>query len=138
MKEYFFDIWFKVKNSFLLSLKGKEELRVIIRWWGILGYLFFYFVVSKLVRFSDFALLNYFFSILAILYFSWHIFALKKCEPKKKKPSKEEKQQRRKDLPKRFLRKLFLQEPVTQWNTVTVLIALDLLYILMFFDNLTG
>lgn len=131
-------LFLNIKNSFQLSLKGQESMKNIIFWWGILAYFFFYFVVKKIIRIINIKFFTIILSIFAVIYFSWHIFVLKKNEPKKPKISKEEKAQMRKEkvknLPKSLMRKLLLQEPITKWNTVNVLIALDLLYILTFLD----
>jgi hypothetical protein len=126
------------EQSFKASIRGEEKLSVIIRWWGIIGYLVFYFIVNKLIQFNKITVIDIFLSSLAIVYFSWHIFALKRCSPKKPKLTKEEKKliklKNEGQFWKSFMRKLLLQEPITKWNTVSVLIALDLLYIVIFLE----
>lgn len=138
IKNNMFEYLRVIEQSFKASLKGEERLEIIIRWWGFIGYLVFYFIVNKLVQFNKIAVIDIFLSSLAIVYFSWHIFALKKCSPKKPKLTKEEKKalkiKNEGQFWKSFMRKLLLQESITKWNSVSVLIALDLLYIVIFLE----
>ena len=125
-----------IERSFKLALKGEEDLKIMIRWWGFLAYVIFYLGVDKLIRVSDILILDMILASLGVIYFSWHIYAMKKCEPKKPQLSKEEKKRLRiekiRNMPRAFMRKLFLKEPMTKWNTVNVLIAVDLLFITNF------
>jgi len=135
------EIFHKIEDSFKSSLKGGEEnLSVLIRWWGLVGYLFFYFVIEKLIIFCDIQIIDIIFSSFGIIYFSWHIYALIKCSPKKPKLSKEEKQKLRSEAihnaPKAFMRKLFLQESISKWNPVKMEIVTDLLFVAHFIGYL--
>ena len=38
------EIFDKIENSFKLANKGEEDLKILIRWWGIGAYIFFYFI----------------------------------------------------------------------------------------------
>ncbi len=126
----------KIDKSFRASSKGEEDIKILIRWWGFVAYLFFYFIVNKIIKISTSDILDLSLSSLAIAYFSWHIFALERCRPKKIKVSKEEKKRLRaekiRNLPRSIMRKILLQEPISKWDNVSILIALDLLYIVVF------
>ncbi len=123
------DILHKIEASFKASLKGEETINNLIRWWGIIGYLVVFFVVNKVIKLVHVHFIVVIISALVICYFSWHIYALKKCSPKKIKLSKEEKQkiseENRKELGKKIARKLFLQESITKWNPVLVSMVID-------------
>jgi hypothetical protein len=127
----------KIENSFKASIKGEEDIKTLIRWWGFLGYFFFYFVANKIIKASDLIFIDVAVSSIATIYFSWHIFAMIKCSPKKPKLSKEEKRELRKkqlkEAPKAFMRKLLLKEPISRWNPITMTIAMDLLFFTHFF-----
>ena len=132
------EILHKIDSSFRAASKGQENIQIVIRWWGILAYIFFYFVVNNLIlkiniRFSDLIL-----SWIGVIYFIWHIYVLIKCSPKKPKLSDEEKKKLREErlhnLPRSIMRKLFLQESISKWNPVAMCIAVDLL----FFTNFLG
>lgn len=122
-----------IENSFKKATKGKETINNLIYYWGIISYLSCYFIINKILKIPGWEILDISVSILLIIYFVWHIYALKKCSPKKKKLTKEQKKQQRiknkQDRPKRIMRKLFLQEPISKWNPVLVTIAIDLLAI---------
>ncbi len=119
----------KIETSFKASLKGEETINNLIRWWGIVGYLVVFFVVNKAIKLIHVHFAVVTISALVICYFSWHIYALKKCSPKKIKLSKEEKkkisEENHKELGKKLVRKFFLQESVTKWNPVLVSIVID-------------
>ena len=126
----------KIETSFKAAMKGEESISNLTKWWGVIGYLVTYFIIEKIVMAVDSRFVDVALSVSVILYFSWHIYALKKCSPKKPKLSKEEKQylkiQARKDLGKKFLRKLLLQESLTKWNPITVCMVIDVLCIACF------
>lgn len=128
----------KIIASFKSSLKGEESTQILIWWWGVIGYLVAYFIIERLIKISGLHLADALLSLVMITYFSWHIFALKKCSPKKTKPSKEEKQklkiEARKNLGKSFARKLFLQEPITNWDPVVVTMVIDVFCIANFLE----
>lgn len=128
----------KIDVSFRAATKGQEDIKIVIRWWGILSYVIFFVIVDTLIlkvnsRFFDLML-----SWIGMIYFVWHIYALIKCKPKQPKLSKEEKQKIRQEklrnAPRSFMRKLLLQEPVSKWNPVSMAIAADLLL----FTNFLG
>lgn len=129
-------IFNKIETSFRAAMKGEETTSNLIRWWGIVAYLLSYFVVDRLILGVNNRSLDVTLSVIGIIYFSWHIYVLRKCSPKKPKLSKEEKEylkrQARKGLGKKILRKLFLQESVTNWNPVVVTIVIDVLFITHF------
>ena len=131
----------KIIASFKASLKGEESTHNLIVWWGIFGYLIAYFVLNPLVLMINFRASDIIVSLIAIIYFVWHIYVLKKCSPKKPKLSKEEKRRLRevegRTLGKVFMRKLFLQEPLTKWNPVFVTIVIDIFCIANFLDYIT-
>jgi hypothetical protein len=68
-------------------------------------------------------------SVPLIIYFIWHIYALKKCSPKKVKLTKEEKEklkiERRKELPRKIIKKVFLQESFAKVDLVMIVMVLD-------------
>ncbi len=130
----------KIEYSFKNSIKGQEDLKILIRWWGILAYAIFYLIINKIIVLNDIRFIDIILSSIGIIYFSWHIFALIKCSPKKPKLSKEEKARLRSEawhnLPKSFMRKLLLKESFTKWNPVRMTIVVDLLFITHFLGYL--
>lgn len=130
------DILNKVKNSFKDALKGKETVNNVIYYWGVIGYLVAYFIVNKAIVASKLIVVDIILSVIAICYFVWHFYVLKKCSPKKPKISKEEKKrlraEARKGRSKRFFRKLFLKEPITKWDPVMVSFVADVFCITQF------
>jgi hypothetical protein len=129
-------IFNRVEASFRAAMRGEESTTVLIKKWGIPAFLISFFVADQLVMYFDQRVVDVSISALVTLYFVWHIYVLKKCSPKKPKLTKEEKdilkRQARKDLGKKILRKLLLQEPVSEWNPVKVTIILDVLFIAQF------
>lgn len=130
------DILNKIESSFKLSLSGKESVSVLIRWWGIGGYLVSYFIVNKIIEVNKFRFIVVVFAILMCAYFVWHIYALRKCSPKKPELSKEEKaklkEEARRNFARRFFRKLFLQESISEWNPVFITMMIDVFCIAHF------
>ena len=129
-------IFNRVEASFRAAMRGEESTTVLIKKWGIPAFLISFFVADQLVMYFDQRVVDVSISALVTLYFVWHIYVLRKCSPKKPKLTKEEKdilkRQARKDLGKKILRKLLLQEPVSEWNPVKVTIILDVLFIAQF------
>ncbi len=127
------DFFDKVEMSFKSALAGKESINTLIWCWGVAGYVISYLVLNKLVRMSNYRALDILISLVPIVYFSWHIYVLRKCAPKKPKLSKEEKAKKsaeaRKNFVKSFFRKLFLKESITDFNPITITIVVDLLCI---------
>ncbi len=132
----------KIENSFKLANKGEEDVKILIRWWGIGAYIFFYIVVRGTIKLIDVKFVDIILSSIAVIYFMWHIYAVKKCSPKKPKLTKEEKALNRQkyfsNLPKAFMRKLFLQEPISKWNPIMMTIVVDLLFLLQFLGYILG
>ncbi len=129
-------IFSKIDTSFRAAINGTESTSILIKWWGVVAYLVTFFVIDRIVMAFDNRSIDVALSVLVVIYFAWHIFALKKCSPKKPKLSKEEKaylkQVARKNLGKKILRKLLLQESLTKWKPVTVTIVIDILCITQF------
>lgn len=132
------EILHKIDASFRACLKGQEDIKVVIRWWGLLAYAFFYLIVDTVILKVDSKFVDLLLSWIGIVYFIWHIYAVIKCSPKKPKLTKEEKKKIReekwKNAPRSIMRKLLLQESISKWNPVTMCIATDLL----FFTNFLG
>jgi predicted membrane protein len=126
----------KIEASFRAAMKGEETVHNLIWWWGAVGYLVAYFIIDKIIKINHFKFIDVTISLLAVVYFSWHVYALKKCAPKKPKLSKEEKkrlsEEARKDMGKRFMRKLLLQESITKWDPIFITIVIDLFCIANF------
>jgi asparagine N-glycosylation enzyme membrane subunit Stt3 len=126
----------KIKISFVNASKGLESFSVVAWGWGGLFYLVSYFIFNKLViainsKFFDYSLL-----ILLTIYLVWHIYVAIRCFPKAPKLSKEEKEKlkiQNGGASRAFLRKLFLQEPITKTNSRNILIAIDTLILLHFY-----
>ncbi len=136
IKELFRQYLLKAEDSFKRSLKGQEDTKILIRYWGIPAYIFFYFVIDWLINVTNIFIIDLVFSSLAVIFFAWHIYAMFKCKPKKKKLTKEEKEELRKDRAKRlsksFIRKLTLQESISKWDPITVTIVLDFYFVFLF------
>ncbi len=126
----------KIESSFRASLKGEESTKNLIYWWGFISYFFFYFIIDKIILAVDLRLIDIVLSAIGIIYFAWHIYALKKCSPKKPKLTEEEKKKLHEDrwgkAGRAFMRKLFLQEPITKWNPIIMTMVVDLLFLLKF------
>jgi len=126
----------KIELSFKASLKGEETIHNLIWWWGFVGYFVFYFIVDKIIKMTDVRIVDVALSAVGMIYFLWHIYAMRKCSPKKPKISKEEKKRLRAEAwnnaPRKFWRKLTLQEPISKWNPIAMTIAADLLFFVQF------
>ena len=129
-----------IENSFTQATKGTESLNNVIRYWGIIAYLVTYFIVNKAVIAIDIHFIEVSISVLTIVYFSWHIFAIRKCSPKKVKLSKEEKKRKKienkHNRAKSIMKKLLLQESISKWNSVKMAIVMDLFCIATFMDKI--
>jgi hypothetical protein len=140
-KEFFQQFFEKAEGSFKGSIKGEEDIKIVIRYWGIAAYIFFYFVIKYIVDNVDFVIIDVVLASFAIVYFSGHIYAVIKCKPKKEKISKAQRQKMKKDkmkrLSKSFTRKLLLQESISKWDPITVTIVADVFFIVTFLDYLT-
>ena len=127
----------KIEESFKKSMNGEEDLKIVIRYWGIIGYLVAFFIFNKIIKMNKIAAVNSTIAMVAIVYFAWHFYVLIKCSPKKPHLTKEEKQElrakRRAEFFKSLGRKLLLQEPFTKWNPVLLTQVVDLFCITHFF-----
>ncbi len=125
-----------IKQSFIAATKGQETIKNLIWRFGIPAYVVFYFMVEKTIKSVDYKFVDLLLSIIGVLYFSWHIFVMFRCSPKKPQISKEEKRRLRQEAirnaPRKFIRKLFLKEPITKWNSFTMTIAVDILFCMQF------
>jgi quinol-cytochrome oxidoreductase complex cytochrome b subunit len=126
----------KVKASFKAATKGEESVQNVIWWWGVCGYLGAFFIANHIVKISNIRTIDILVSLLMIIYFGWHFYAMRKCAPKKPKLSKEEKkklrEEARKDFTKKLARKFFLQESITKWDPILVVLAIDVFSIATF------
>lgn len=129
-----------IEHSFTNATKGTENLNIVIWYWGIIAYLVAYFIINKAIHAIDIHFIEIAISVLTAIYFAWHIYAVKKCSPKKIKLSKEDKKRQKIENKhkrvKSMMRKLLLQEPITKWNSVKVTIVMDLLCIAIFLDKI--
>ncbi len=130
------EILTKVEQSFHKIKQGKEDLNKVLWHWGGFAYVFAFFILDFLVKKINFKFIDVLISVLAVAYFIFHLYALKKCAPKKPEISKEEKErlkrQAKMERGKRFLRKLLLQEPLTKTNPILIAGAIDLFFIAHF------
>ncbi|MBU6339644.1 MAG: hypothetical protein KGQ36_06735 [Rickettsiales bacterium] len=126
----------KIEASFKAALRGEETVNIMIYRWGLFAWIVAYFVINKLIMLVNIRFFDILVSIIAAAYFAVHIYALRKCTPKKPRLSDEEKkkmkEEARKDFGKKVARKLLLQESITKWNPVTVTTVVDLLCITHF------
>ena len=136
LKEFQSKVW----NSFLMSWQGKENLSILINYWGILSLLICYFIIHPLIKHIKIDILSDIICALVVAYYAWHIIVLRKCSPKKPKLSKEEekalKEEKRKNRVRSIIRKLTLKESVIEWNPVSVMMAADLFVLVTFADYL--
>lgn len=116
-------------ESFNKALKGKEKINNIYIWWGIIPYLMCYFIIQPLINFSQIYFIDFILALVPVLYFIFHIFLINKNKPKKIKLTKAEKKKIKEDRFKSLVRKFFLKEPWTKWNSVLVFGAIDLFVI---------
>lgn len=134
------DLLNKIETSFKAAMRGEELIHKLVWWWGFIGYLVAYFIVDRIIKINNIAFIDILLSLLTVAYFSWHVYVLKKCSPKKPVLSKEEKkrlrEESRKGLGKRVMRKLFLQEPISKWDPAFVSTIVDLFCIASFLTYL--
>lgn len=130
----------RIETSFKAAMRGEELIRRLVWWWGLIGYLVAYFVVDRIIKINNIVFIDVVLSLLTVVYFSWHVYVLKKCSPKKPILSKEEKkrarEESRKDFGKRMMRKLFLQESISKWDPAFVSTIIDLFCIASFLTYL--
>jgi hypothetical protein len=130
----------KIETSFKAATKGEESVHNMIWWWGVCGYMVAFFIANRIVKVSDSRIIDILVSLLMVIYFGWHFYAIKKCAPKKPKLSKEEKkklrEEARKDFGKRLARKFFLQESITKWDPIFIVLVIDVFSIATFLQYL--
>ncbi len=126
----------KIESSFKASLKGEENPKILIYYWGFISWIIAFFVMDNVIKINDIRIIDVSVSVLTIIYFMWHIYVLKKCSPKKPKLTKEEKkklkEEARREIGKKLLRKLFLQEPIRKWDPIFVSMIFDAFCIAQF------
>jgi hypothetical protein len=134
MKEFFK----KIEGSFKRAMKGEEKINNVIWLWGAIFYVVAFFGIDTAIKRVDIMSFDMLLSVMTVGYTAWHVYILRKCAPKKPKLSKEEKKrlkaEARRDAGKRFLRKLFLKEPIVKSNPVFVALIMDLLVITHFLE----
>lgn len=139
-KEFIQNFLINAENSFKKSIKGEEDIKVVIRYWGISAYIIFYFGIKRIIDTLDIKVVDIVLAALSVAYFSWHIYAVYKCKPKKKELTKKEKDElkknRARNLSTSFARKLFLQESISRWDPITITIVADLFFAITFFGYL--
>jgi len=126
----------KVKSSFQAANRGEETMRNLMWRWGATGYCLAYFVIDPIIKAVNIHAIDVIISLLAVCYFAWHFYVIKKCMPKEPKLSPEEKkkirQEKRKELPKKLLRKIMLQEPISKFDPIFTVKIVDLFCIAIF------
>ncbi len=126
----------KIDVSFRAATKGDEDIKIVIRWWGLFSYLIAYFVFDFLILKIDYRFVDLILAWIMVIYYIWHIYVVFKCKPTKPKISKEEKKRIREEkwrnAPRSFMRKLLLQEPISKWNPITMTVAADVLMFVNF------
>lgn len=131
------EILSKFYSAFRRATDGKETLSHMIWWWGVFGYLISYFICDSIVKSVDFRFVDVAVSVVVVVYFIWHIYALYKCAPKKPKLTPEEKEKIKQDrmmnIGRSAVRKLLLREPITRWDPVFMTAVIDALCITHFF-----
>lgn len=134
------DLFNSVESSFLKASKGLEDFRIVVWHWGVGAYVFCFVIQNLLFGINGLFLINVVLSTLFAIYFSWHLYAVFKCKPKKEKLTKEQKkilkQKQKQERFKILMEKLLLQRPFTEWNTPAVLIVADLYMISNFLSYL--
>ncbi len=127
----------QMEASFRAALRGEENINTLIYRWGVASYILA-FLINKIIYAMKIYVIGALVSVILIAYFVWHIYALKKCSPKKPKLTKEEKAklraEQRKELPRKIMRKLLLQESVSKSNPVFVTMVIDAFCIAEFLD----
>ena len=86
-KNYFKNLLPTIKKHFKLANQGKENLNIAIWVWGGAAYVVSFFL-NKLIIFINLEAISWIISILALIYFAWHIIIIRRCSPKKKKLTK--------------------------------------------------
>ena len=126
----------KIETSFKAATKGEESVHNMIWWWGVCGYIVAFFFANRIVKVSDSRIIDILVSLLTVIYFVWHFYAMRKCAPKKPKLSKEEKkklrEEARKNFGKKLARKFFLQESITKWDPIFIVLVIDVFSIATF------
>lgn len=133
------DIFARIDSSFRAAMRGEESTTTLIKKWGIPAFLISYFLIDRAIIGFNNRIFEVAASSFTAIYFAWHIYVLRKCSPKNPKLTKEEKQiqkiQRRKEFWKKTMRKLLLQESISEWNPVKVTMIFDVLFIAQFLGH---
>lgn len=121
-----------LKKIFTIDPSDTKSVNILMWILGPIGYLVSYFIINKLIAITKIIAINAVLVIAVIIYFSWHIYQLRKCSIKKREALKD--QPTPITLPphsmsRSFLRKLFLQEPITKSNPILIAILIDLYFI---------
>ena len=74
----------KISGSFRNAMSGKEVVNNLIYWWGGIAYVTSYFIINPIILKFDSAWIDVPTAVVAMIYFIWHIYVLKKCTPKTK------------------------------------------------------
>lgn len=131
----------KIEASFKRAMRGEEIINTLFWYWGGIAYLLAYFIANRLILAINFKSIDIIISLLMVIYFSWHIYVVRKCKPKTPKLTKEEKdrltKEQRQERSRRFIRKLFLQEPLSKWDPFFVAVVIDVFCIAHFLGYIT-
>ncbi len=128
-----------LKKVFLIDSLKTSSANHLIWFFGPAGYLSSYFIVNKLMIILKIITVNIALSAIIIIYFCWHIHALRKCALTKQKLLKSQGEVENatpRSLTKTFLRKLFLQESLTKSDPILITILIDLYFIVNTVDCL--
>ena len=122
-----------ILNYAISAIAGKKTISSL-NFVGWITYVFFFAIIDyRILLKLHLIFLENFFCILGIAFFGWHIISVYRCKPKLPKLSKEEKQQKKlqdqQERSKKFLRKLFLKEPILKISDSTLLTILDFYFL---------
>lgn len=120
----------KIIKSFQNCNKGVENFDSVKYYWGLIGYFITFFILDWVVMKNKIYFFDFILCITISIYFSWHIYAIYKCKPKKEKLSKAEKlvkkQQMRSERFKIILDKIFLRRSIAKFNAPFVMTIVNL------------
>lgn len=140
LKQFVVKICTTISSSFLKASRGEESLNALT-WWGVIIYIFSLFILeTRILPKISFLPLAFAIDLTALLFFIWHIYVIRKCLPKEAKLSKEDKKiialQNRLERPQKILRKIFLQEAMFNIKNSTILVILDLFFIISYLQKI--
>lgn len=120
----------KIIKSFQNCNKGAESFDSVKYYWGLIGYFITFFILDWVVMKNTIYFFDFILCITISIYFSWHIYAIYKCKPKKANLSKAEKlvkkQQMRSERFKIILDKIFLRRSIAKFNAPFVMTIVNL------------